>query len=109
MGHAAPEGTDSMVNFYQHIAPQLRTTIVFNGDTDPCVSYEGTRVAIEKVGFPVISGGEYRPWFYNKTAATLKTLEEKPNLFGPNLALHAAGAQFGGQVVNYEHNLSFVT
>merc|ERR1711966_322514 len=102
-------GKDSMIQFYQYIAPKLRTTIVFNGDVDPCVSYEGTRIAIEKVGFPVVAGGAYRPWFYDKAAADVKTLREKPNLFGPNLELLAAGAQFGGQIVNYEHNLSFAT
>jgi len=102
-------GKDSMIQFYRYIAPKLRTTIVFNGDVDPCVSYEGTRVAIEQVGFPVIPGGAYRPWFYDKKAADVKTLHEKPDLFGPNLELTAAGAQFGGQVVNYEHNLSFAT
>lgn len=106
---AAPAGTPSMIDFYRDIAPKLATTIVFNGDTDPCVSYEGTRAAIEKVGFPVLSGGHYRPWFYNKSAATKETLREKPNLFGPNLELHPAGPQFGGHVVNYEHSLSFVT
>ena len=42
---------DSMIDFYRTIAPQLDTTIVFNGDVDPCVSYEGTRTAIEQVGF----------------------------------------------------------
>jgi cathepsin A (carboxypeptidase C) len=105
---AAP-GAESMIEFYRRIAPKLATTIVFNGDVDPCVSYEGTRAAIEHVGFAVIPGGRYRPWFFNKKAASLKTLEEKPGLFGPNLALRDAGAQFGGHVVNYEHNLSFVT
>merc|ERR1712107_391356 len=59
--------------------------------------------------FAVIPGGSYRPWFYDKKAADVKTLLEKPNLFGPNLELLKAGAQFGGQVVNYEHNLSFAT
>jgi cathepsin A (carboxypeptidase C) len=38
----APPGTPSMIDFYKYIAPKLDTTIVFNGDTDPCVSYEGT-------------------------------------------------------------------
>jgi len=107
--NSAPKGTPSMIDFYRYIAPKLKTTIVFNGDTDPCVSYEGTRIAIERVNFAVLPGGSYRPWFYNKTAAVVKTFEEKPNLFGPNLALGDAGAQFGGQVVSYEHNLSFVT
>jgi cathepsin A (carboxypeptidase C) len=107
--NSAPEGTPSMINFYRDIAPRLTTTIVFNGDVDPCVSYEGTRTAIEKVGFPILPGGHYRPWFYDKKAADLKTLKEKPNLFGPSLELRDAGAQFGGQVVNYEHNLSFAT
>mmetsp|Transcript_68653 Transcript_68653/g.129489 ORF Transcript_68653/g.129489 Transcript_68653/m.129489 type:complete len:544 (+) Transcript_68653:44-1675(+) len=107
--NAAPKGTPSMIDFYRRIAPQLSTTIVFNGDVDPCVSYEGTRTAIEKVGFPVLPGGHYRPWFFDKKATALQTLKEKPGLFGPNLALQDAGPQFGGQVVNYEHHLSFVT
>lgn len=104
----APE-MPSMIEFYRYIAPKLKTTIVFNGDVDPCVSYEGTRTAIEKVGFDVLPGGHYRPWFYDKSATTVKTLLEKPNLFGPNLELTDAGPQFGGQVVNYANNLSFVT
>merc|ERR1712178_360452 len=61
------------------------------------------------VGFPVLPGGHYRPWFYDKKAAALQILMEKPSLFGPDLELRAAGSQFGGQVVNYEHNLSFAT
>mmetsp|Transcript_5254 Transcript_5254/g.14863 ORF Transcript_5254/g.14863 Transcript_5254/m.14863 type:complete len:549 (-) Transcript_5254:207-1853(-) len=105
----APEGTPSMIDFYRQIAPRLATTIVFNGDVDPCVSYEGTRAAIEKVGFAVLPGGDYRPWFYDHAGAALKTLQEKPTLFGKNLQLRGAGPQFGGHVVNYEHNLSFVT
>jgi cathepsin A (carboxypeptidase C) len=107
-GQVAP-GTPSMVDFYRKIAPRLRTTIVFNGDTDPCVSYEGTRRAIEKVGFPVVKGGEYRPWFFHKAAADLKTFQEKDSLVFPDLDLRDAGAQFGGQVVSYAHNLSFAT
>ena len=39
----------------------------------------------------------------------METLMEKPNLFGPNLELRPAGAQFGGHVVNYAHGLSFAT
>lgn len=105
----APPGTPSMIEFYRDIAPKLARTIVFNGDTDPCVSYEGTRAAIERVGFPVLRGGHYRPWFYNKEAATLATLTEKPRLFGPDLEVRDAGPQFGGHVVDYQHNLSFVT
>jgi len=35
-----PAGTPSMVDFYRYIAPKLKRTVVFNGDTDPCVSYE---------------------------------------------------------------------
>jgi len=102
-------GQPSMVDFYRKIAPKLTTTIVFNGDVDPCVSYEGTRNAIQKVGFAVQPGGSYRPWFYNKTATTIAELKEKPSLFGAGLELRDAGSQFGGHVVNYEHGLSFAT
>ena len=107
-----PQFNQSMVDFYKNIAPRLEArggrTIVFNGDTDPCVSYEGTRAALATV-FPEIPGGAYRPWFYNQAKATTEFLASKPLLFGPNLALVDAGAQLGGMVVNYEHNLRFVT
>ena len=39
-----------MIDFYRELAPALEGRIVvYNGDTDPCVSYEGTRNAIEQV------------------------------------------------------------
>jgi len=34
-----PEGTPSMIKFYQKIAPMLETVYIYNGDTDPCVRY----------------------------------------------------------------------
>jgi serine carboxypeptidase-like clade 1 len=103
------EGAKSMIDFYRKLAPQLEGIYVYNGDTDPCVSYEGTRTAIARVGFPELDGGGYRPWFYNHTATTIDVLVEKPAMYGPDLLLMDTGAQFGGEVVNYEHNLSFLT
>lgn len=105
---AAPPNVKSMVDFYRTLAPLLPGRIaVYNGDTDPCVSYEGTRIAIQKVGFATVQ--PTRPWFFNFTAATAKTLSRKDVLFGGLLASVGAGAQFGGQVTDYEHALSFVT
>ena len=102
-------GKDSMVDFYRRLAPRLDTTLVFNGDVDPCVSYEGTRAAVKKVGFSVLQGGAYRPWFFDKRAASADLLRAKPSLFGPALELRDAGPQFGGHVVSYEHGLHFAT
>jgi serine carboxypeptidase-like clade 1 len=104
-----PPGTPSMIDFYRDIAPQLDTTVIYNGDTDPCVSYEGTRTAISRVGFAELDGGGYRPWFFNHSAASIGVIQEKAALFGPDLNPRAAGPQFGGEVVNYEHNMHFVT
>ncbi len=105
---AAPAGADSMIDFYRRLAPQLPGKIVvYNGDTDPCVSYEGTRVAIEKVGFATRQ--PYRPWFFNATASSADFLARKDLLFGPSLSMVAGGAQFGGEIVDYEHGLSFAT
>ena len=102
--------TWSMVDFYRDIAPRLQKTIVFNGDSDPCVTYEGTRRAIlHKLNFSEIPGGTYRPWFYHKAAVSKEVYEDRPMLFGSSLTLYDAGPQFGGHVVNLEHNLSFVT
>mmetsp|Transcript_32446 Transcript_32446/g.71234 ORF Transcript_32446/g.71234 Transcript_32446/m.71234 type:complete len:629 (-) Transcript_32446:162-2048(-) len=104
-----PEGTPSMIDFYREIAPKLKYTVVYNGDTDPCVSYEGTQVAIERVGFKQVKGGGFRPWFYNHTAANIAIITEKAAPFGPDLLTVPTGAQFGGEVVNYQHNLNFLT
>lgn len=103
------KGAWSMIDFYRYIAPQLEVTLVFNGDTDPCVSYEGTRVALTRVGFAELDGGGFRPWFYNHTATTITELASKPTVYGNDLSLAATGVQLGGLIVNYEHGLSFMT
>ena len=106
----AEEGAPSMVDFYRYLAPRLNTTIVFNGDTDPCVSYEGTRAAIrDGVGFNRVRGGDQRPYFARLSGADVQTLVEKPLLFGPGLSFQDPGVQFVGHVTTYEHNLQFVT
>ena len=105
----AAAGAPSMVDVYRAIVPKLETTVVFNGDTDPCVTYEGTRVAAYKVGFPQLEGGAYRPWFFNATASSVHVLSEKPLLYGPSLDLKAAGPQLGGHVVNFANNFQFLT
>jgi len=102
-------GAWSMIDFYANIAPRLDVTLVMNGDADPCVSYEGTRTAITRVGFAELDGGNYRPWFYNHTAAALQLLSAKDPTWGPSLSLSAEGVQMGGSVVSYEHGLSFQT
>jgi serine carboxypeptidase-like clade 1 len=99
----------SMIDIYQEIVPKLHTTYIYNGDTDPCVSYEGTRLAVKRIGFDEVDGGGYRPWFYNHTGTTFQLLAEKAPLFGPDLLCQDMGAQFGGEIVDYEHNLSFLT
>jgi cathepsin A (carboxypeptidase C) len=98
-----------MIDFYRKLAPKLERTIVFNGDTDPCVSYEGTREAIIKIGFDELEGGSQRPYFYNASGVDVGVLQSKPLLYGPNLAVIDAGPQFAGHVTDYVNNLSFVT
>jgi len=105
----ADANTPSMLDFYRSLAPRLERTIVFNGDTDPCVSYEGTRAAIIKLGFDELPGGSQRPYFYNASAVAASFLQEKPLLYGPDLSVVDAGPQFAGHVTDYDHRLSFVT
>jgi serine carboxypeptidase-like clade 1 len=99
----------SMVDIYQEIVPKLSRTWIYNGDTDPCVSYEGTRLAVKQIQIDELDGGSYRPWFYNQTAASIEVLAEKSALFGPNLVAQDMGAQFGGEVTDYYSGLKFVT
>lgn len=103
------EGAWSMINFYQDIVPRLKIAWIYNGDTDPCVSYEGTRTAVKRIGFNELDGGSYRPWFYNHTAASVEVLVAKAPLYGPDLLAQDMGPQFAGEVANYENNLAFLT
>ena len=100
----------TMVDIYQQIVPLLDRVWVYNGDTDPCVSYEGTREAVKQILKPELDGGSYRPWFYRQEAASLEVLAEKAILFGPDLVAQTLEeAQFAGEVTSYEDGLSFVT
>ena len=99
----------SMVDIYKEIVPKLDRTWIYNGDTDPCVSYEGTRLAVKQIQIDEVDGGSYRPWFYNQTAASIEILAEKSALFGPNLVTQNMGPQFGGEVTDYHLGLKFVT
>jgi serine carboxypeptidase-like clade I len=102
--------TPSMIDVYRAIVPQLQRTWIFNGDADPCIPYEGTRTAVQRIGYPEIDGGGYRPWFYNETAASATILREKMSTFGPNLQdTKQLGLQWGGHVIHYQHNLTFLT
>ena len=83
------------------------TLLFSNGDNDPSVSYEGSRLAIEKIGFDIVS--DYRPWFLNLTKTSPEFLQQKPMLFGPKLSFRNAGVQYGGSIVTYKSNLSFMT
>ena len=103
----------SMIDFYRKLFPipiVLPAGVwIYNGDTDPCVSYEGTRTAVKRIGLREVDGGSYRPWFYNHTAVPFKILQEKTIMFGPNLVLQNAGIQLGGEIVQYELGLCFLT
>jgi cathepsin A (carboxypeptidase C) len=99
----------SMIDIYKEIVPKLERTWIYNGDTDPCVSYEGTRLAVKQIMIDELDGGSYRPWFYNQTAASLEVLAEKSALYGPNLVAQDMGPQFGGEVTDYELGLKFIT
>ena len=97
-----------MLDFYRSLAPRLERTIVFNGDTDPCVSYEGTRAAIIKLGFDELPGGSATV-LLQRPAVAASFLQEKPLSYGPDLSVIDAGPQFAGHVTDYDHRLSFVT
>ena len=101
-------GNTSMIDIYREVIPKLAGRTLFsNGDNDPSVSYEGSRLAIEKIGFDIVS--EYRPWFLNLTKTSPEFLQQKPMLFGPKLSFRNAGVQYGGSIVTYKSNLSFMT
>lgn len=105
----AKPGTKSMIDFYKYIVTKLQRTWVYSGDADPCITYEGTRTAVKRIGLEELDGGSYRPWFYNHTGVDPKLFWERPPIFGINLLINGIGAQMGGEVTNYEAGLTYAT
>ena len=94
----------SMIDIYRMIIPQLPDgVLIYNGNTDPAISYEGTRTAVKAMGYPEIDGGSYRPWFYHHTNTSIEFLQMKSILFGTDhLVPHdTVGVQLGGYITNY--------
>jgi len=81
----------SMIDFYQEIAPKLKKTWIFSGDTDAMVPMQGTRAAVQAIGFPIVKNQSYRAWYYNETAASLDFLAKKNPKFGGNLVASQLG------------------
>lgn len=105
-----PQYNTSMLPIYRRLAGKVRTIMVFNGDTDPDVQFQGTEDAVAAIGLPVALGGEWRPWFYRQGPAPLELLRDKPPFWGAPLSHHPLpGAQLAGYVTDYAANVSFAT
>ena len=111
-------GEKSIVDIYQYLAPKLRNIILYTGDVDPSVDQVGNQRAVRKMGFPVLDGGEWRPWFYNRTAAPMELIKWKYAGFGEQWSLPRSdlGEQLGGYVVSFkpnstsaEHSFTYLT
>ena len=108
-------GEVSIIEIYKYLVPKLRNVILYNGDVDPSVDQLGSQRAARKMGFPVIEGGEWRPWFYNRTAAPMELLKWKFRGFGEQWSLPRSdlGTQLGGYVLNFEtsvnHTFTYLT
>lgn len=105
-----PHFNSSMLPVYGRLAGKLRTIVVFNGDTDPCVQYRGTEAAVRALGLGLPTSGSWRPWFYRQRPVPLSLLDEKPPFWGPSLSRRPLpGAQLGGYVISYGSNVTFAT
>lgn len=103
-------GEKSIVDIYQYLAPKLRNIILYSGDVDPSVDQLGNQRAVRRMGFPVTEGGEWRPWFYNRTAASMDFIQWKFAGFGEqwSISRSEAGQQLGGFVINFEPNATSI-
>lgn len=90
---------------HEKVAANFTHIIISSGDLDPVVGPAGTEKAVKALGFPVSSGGDRRPWFYNATATAVEVLAERPVQWGPSLRSLNAGVQIGGFVVNFDTGL----
>jgi serine carboxypeptidase-like clade 1 len=107
---AVPFYNSSMLPIYRRLAGKLPSIVVYNGDTDPDVQFQGTEDAVRGVGLPVAKGGAWRPWFYRQQSAPLELLAAKPPFWGSGLSHRPLPApQLGGYVTNYASNVTFVT
>jgi len=104
--NASPEAI-SMIDIFRVLAHHLDRIWIFNGDADPCVSFEGTRTAVKRIGLAEVSS--YRPWFYQQNAVSTSFQGQAPITFGAEEPSGNAGIQMGGEVVDYEQGLKFLT
>lgn len=80
---------------------------IYNGDADPAVSFEGTRIAVERMGQPEVS--PYRPWFFEDEAMSWEFRKRVPLNFGVAVPTVNAGVQLGGYTKNYGNGIVFIT
>ncbi len=57
----------------------------------------------------LISGGDWRPWFFEATPVSGQFWEQKPSYWGELLASAPLSPPLAGYVKNYQGNVSFVT
>ena len=99
-----------MLPVYRRLAGKLPSIVVYNGDTDPDVQFQGTEDSVRAIGLQVAQGGLWRPWFYKQRSAPVGLLAAKPPFWGPGLSHRPLPApQLGGYVTDYDGNVSFVT
>eukprot|EP00873_Tetraselmis_striata_P000148 jgi/Tetstr1/420412/TSEL_011527.t1 len=106
---ARPRFAESMLDVYRRLAGKVPRMLVFNGDTDPCLQFQGTEDAVASLGYPTTPGGDWRPWFIKPEAAPVELLAAKAPTWGRSLSAHPPPVVLGGYVTDYVGGLSFAT
>jgi hypothetical protein len=104
-----PRFNSSMIQVYQRLAGVLPRILVFNGDTDPCMQFQGTEDTVAAFGLCTTQGGDWRPWFFKPSAAPAGLILNKSPYWGRPLSHRPGPVQLAGYVTNYDLNVSFVT
>jgi len=110
----APQHNHSVLPIYRELTLAGYSVMLYSGDQDPSVQWQGSEASMRSVGHPEAAGRGWRPWFYEETAASLDLLAVKAPEWGQTLSAssrRADDAVLGGYIVEFEApgTLTFAT
>lgn len=101
--HPAKQYHDSVLPIYSELAGKGLSVLLYSGDEDPSVQWQGSLAAIRGLGIPEVEAGGWRPWLYNERPVDIELLKVKSREWGPKLSAVKGrdGPVLGGYVVEF--------
>lgn len=100
----APQKGTSVLPIYRELVDMGYSVMLYSGDEDPSVQWQGSLSCMRGVGLPEADGRGWRPWFYDEGAVSIELLKVKSREWGPQLSAVVGrdGLVLGGYVVEFQ-------